>query len=90
MGDNISCVNDEIISTVSSNMSLTLGQRKEIQTTWAIPAADLDGSGVAILSAFFEKYPRHIEKFVAFKHKPLSEIKVSANDYISLSASIHQ
>lgn len=81
MGDTISCINDENISTVASSttskMSLTLDQRKEIQKTWAIPAADPEGSGAVILHAFFEKYPKNQEKFVSFKNKPLSELKVS-------------
>lgn len=95
MGDTISCINDENISTVTSStskMSLTLDQRKDIQETWTIPAADLEGSGAIILHAFFEKYPKHLENFVSFRTKPLSELKVSVKiiHFYLLLASIRQ
>lgn len=56
--------------------TLTSEQRKEIQKTWSIPAASPTESGAAILYAFFEKYPKNLDKFHAFKATPFPALKV--------------
>lgn len=56
--------------------SLTPQQIAIIQSTWEIPAKNPLDAGEAILLAFFEKYPKNIEKFQAFKNTPLLSLKV--------------
>lgn len=51
---------------------------KIIKETWEAPwnGGDCSESGQAILLRFFGKYPQNQNKFMAFKNKPLSELKV--------------
>lgn len=47
-----------------------------IKKTWEIPAAAPTDSGVAILIAFFTKYPSNLQKFPSFIDVPMEELKV--------------
>lgn len=50
-----------------------------IKKTWQIAAATPTESGVAILIAFFTKYPSNLQKFPSFKDVPMEELKVQTN-----------
>lgn len=65
-------------------MDITSQQIKIIKTTWAIPAANPEDSGEAVLLAFFEKYPHNQEYFKAFKNVPLETLKVHAKKKFNL------
>lgn len=56
--------------------NITSEQIEIIKTTWAIPAANPEDSGEAVLLAFFEKFPHNQEHFKAFKNVPLETLKV--------------
>lgn len=51
---------------------------KIINETWVTPwnGGDCSDSGQAILIRFFGKYPENQNKFMAFKNKPITELKV--------------
>lgn len=64
-------------STVIPMMtSLTPEQISIIQVSWAIPAKKPTDSCEIILIKFFEKYPKNLEKFYAFKNTPILSLKV--------------
>lgn len=74
MGVISSCQKTPIVIPMMT--SLTPQQIAIIQSTWAIPAQNPLDAGEAILMAYFEKYPKNIEKFQAFKNTPLLSLKV--------------
>lgn len=74
MGVISSCQKTPIVIPMMT--SLTPQQIAIIQSTWAIPAKNPLDAGEAILMAYFEKYPKNIEKFQAFKNTPLLSLKV--------------
>lgn len=53
---------------------LTLRQKKLVQGTWAAIRKDELGSGVAVMTAFFKKYPEYQRSFPAFAEAPLDEL----------------
>lgn len=53
---------------------LTERQKKLVQNTWAVIRKDEVGSGVAVMTAFFKKYPEYQRHFAAFKDTPLDEL----------------
>ncbi|CAK9834328.1 unnamed protein product [Anthophora retusa] len=56
---------------------LTERQKKLVQNTWAVIRKDEVGSGVAVMTAYFKKYPDYQRYFTAFMDTPLNEL--SAN-----------
>lgn len=74
MGIISSCQKTPIVIPMMT--SLTPQQIAIIQSTWAIPSKNPLDAGEAILMAFFEKFPKNIEKFEAFKNTPLLSLKV--------------
>lgn len=71
------CLHNKEPPTIPKMAPLTAEQIDLIKTTWAIPAANAVDSGEAILLAYFERYPKNQEKFLAFKNVPLLSLKVS-------------
>ncbi|XP_031848710.1 globin 1 [Nomia melanderi] len=53
---------------------LTEKQKKLVQNTWAVIRKDEVGSGIAVMTAFFNKYPQYQQYFNAFKDVPLPEL----------------
>ncbi|XP_076686489.1 globin-like [Andrena cerasifolii] len=53
---------------------LTERQKKLVQNTWAVIRKDEVGSGVAVMIAFFKKYPEYQRYFSAFKDIPVNEL----------------
>ncbi|XP_008546778.1 globin [Microplitis mediator] len=47
---------------------------KLVQSTWAIASKDPVGSGIAIMSGFFERYPEYQSFFPGFKDVPLKDL----------------
>lgn len=82
MGVISSCQKTPIVIPMMT--SLTPQQIAVIQSTWAIAAQNPLDAGEAILMAYFEKYPKNIEKFQAFKNTPLLSLKVCMPDGLIL------
>ncbi|OAD58225.1 Cytoglobin-2 [Eufriesea mexicana] len=59
---------------VDSATGLTERQKKLVQNTWAVVRKDEVGSGIAVMTAFFKKYPHYQQHFNAFKDIPLNEL----------------
>lgn len=53
---------------------LTEKQKKLVQNTWGIIRKDEVGSGIAVMTAFFKKYPEYQRHFEAFKEISLEEL----------------
>ncbi|XP_076242699.1 cytoglobin-2-like [Calliopsis andreniformis] len=53
---------------------LTEKQKKLVQNTWAVIRKNEVASGVAVMSAFFKKYPEYQQYFNAFKDIPVNEL----------------
>ncbi|XP_015434048.1 PREDICTED: globin [Dufourea novaeangliae] len=53
---------------------LTEKQKRLVQNTWAVVRKDEVGSGIAVMTAFFNKYPETQRQFSAFKDIPLNEL----------------
>ncbi|XP_053975238.1 globin-like isoform X2 [Hylaeus anthracinus] len=53
---------------------LTEKQKKLVQNTWAVIRKDEVGSGIAVMTAFFTKYPEYQRYFSAFKDTPIDEL----------------
>ncbi|XP_026669091.1 globin [Ceratina calcarata] len=53
---------------------LTERQKKLVQNTWAVIRKDEARSGVAVMTAFFGKYPDYQKNFPAFADTPLDEL----------------
>ncbi|CAL7936063.1 unnamed protein product [Xylocopa violacea] len=53
---------------------LTDRQKKLVQNTWAPLRKDEVASGVAVMTAFFKKYPEYQRYFTAFMDTPLNEL----------------
>ncbi|XP_011497852.1 PREDICTED: globin [Ceratosolen solmsi marchali] len=64
-------------SAVDPGIGLTARQKKLVQNTWAIVRKDPIVNGMAIMIAFFKKYPEYQKLFSAFKDVALEEL--SAN-----------
>lgn len=59
---------------VDEATGLTEKQKKLVQNTWAILRKDPVATGVAVMSAFFKKYPEYQQHFEVFKDIPLHEL----------------
>ncbi|XP_017791067.1 PREDICTED: globin-like isoform X1 [Habropoda laboriosa] len=53
---------------------LTERQKKLVQNTWAVIRKDEVGSGIAVMTALFKKYPEYQRYFTAFMDTPLNEL----------------
>ncbi|CAK9796751.1 unnamed protein product [Anthophora quadrimaculata] len=53
---------------------LTEKQKKLVQNTWAVIRKDEVGSGMAVMTAYFKKYPDYQRYFTAFMDTPLNEL----------------
>ncbi|KAG6803880.1 globin 1 [Apis mellifera caucasica] len=53
---------------------LTERQKKLVQNTWAVVRKDEVASGIAVMTAFFKKYPEYQRYFTAFMDTPLNEL----------------
>lgn len=61
-------------SRVDEATGLTERQKKLVQNTWAVIRKDEVASGIAVMTAFFKKYPEYQRYFPAFKDTPLNEL----------------
>ncbi|XP_051158534.1 globin isoform X2 [Leptopilina boulardi] len=75
MGSSLSMLwnssNDNVIDPVTN---LSGKQKKLVQNTWSILKKDPVGTGVAIMIAYFKKYPEYQKLFASFKDVPLEEL----------------
>ncbi|XP_078041839.1 cytoglobin-2-like [Augochlora pura] len=55
-------------------IGLTERQKRLVQNTWAVIKKDQVSSGVAVMIAYFTKYPVYQQVFRPFKDIPLSEL----------------
>ncbi|XP_018396998.1 PREDICTED: cytoglobin-2 [Cyphomyrmex costatus] len=59
---------------LDEKLGLTEKQKRLVQNTWAIVRKDEVSVGVALLLAFFKKYPESQNEFKSFKDVPLDEL----------------
>ncbi|XP_076652825.1 globin 1 isoform X1 [Halictus rubicundus] len=59
---------------VDEATGLTGRQKRLVQNTWAVIRKDEVGSGVAVMTAFFTKYPEYQQSFEPFKDIPVTEL----------------
>ncbi|XP_078043673.1 globin-like [Augochlora pura] len=59
---------------VDEATGLTGKQKKLVQNTWAVIRKDEVRSGIAVMSAFFTKYPEYQQYFASFKDIPITEL----------------
>lgn len=65
-------VNDDY--KVDEKLGLTEKQKRLVQNTWAIVRKDEVSVGVALVLAYFKKYPESQKEFKAFKDIPIDEL----------------
>ncbi|XP_033215618.1 extracellular globin-E1 [Belonocnema kinseyi] len=74
MGSSLSMLwgtNDNVIDPATN---LSGKQKKLVLSTWNILKKDPTSTGVAIMTAYFKKYPEYQKFFVSFKDIPLEEL----------------
>ncbi|XP_012523504.1 globin [Monomorium pharaonis] len=61
-------------SKLDEKLGLTEKQKRLVQNTWAMARKDEVAVGVAVVLAYFKKYPEAQKEFKSFKDVPLDEL----------------